>query len=141
VEFEIPPTSPDRAEQDRGNSGIGLAGSYELQILDSFDHTLSGANDLGAIYSIADATTNAALPAGVWQTYDAVFTAPRFDASGTKIANARITAHLNGVLVQDNVEVPNTTLTFEPEAPGLRPIVLQDHGHAVRFRNIWVDPT
>jgi hypothetical protein len=140
VEFQVPPTSADRSEQDRGNSGVGLNGSYEMQILDSFGHDLADKNDLGAIYSIADALTNAALPAGVWQSYDVQFTAPRYDAAGTKIANARITARLNGVLVQDNVEVPNTTLTFEPEAPGTRPIILQDHGHAVRFQNIWVDP-
>jgi hypothetical protein len=140
VEFQVPPTSSDRSEQDRGNSGVGLNGSYEMQILDSFDHPLVDKNDLGAIYSIADAITNAALPAGVWQSYDVQFTAPRYDASGAKIANARITARLNGVLVQDNVEVPNATLTFEPEAPGARPIILQDHGHAVKFRNAWVDP-
>jgi hypothetical protein len=140
LEFQVPPTDPDRAEQDRGNSGVGLAGSYELQILDSFDHELGDKNDLGAIYGVADAITNAALPVGVWQTYDVHFTAARYDVNGTKTANARITARLNGVLIQSDVEVPGTTLTFEPEAAGPRPIVLQDHGHEVQFRNIWVDP-
>jgi hypothetical protein len=140
LEFMVPPTSDDRGEQDRGNSGVGLNGSYELQILDTFGHELSGANDLGAVYSIADAVTNAALPAGVWQSYDVQFTAPRYDAAGAKTSNARVTVRLNGVLVHDDVEVPNSTLTFDPESPGPRPLVLQDHGHAVRFQNIWVDP-
>lgn len=141
LEFMIPPTSPDREEQDRGNSGVGFNGSYELQILDSFGHDLSGANDVGAIYGVADAITNAALPAGVWQSYDVQFTAPRYDAAGNKTANARITARLNGVLVQNDVEVTTATFTFEPESPGSRPLTLQDHGHAVKFKNVWVDPS
>jgi hypothetical protein len=139
LEFRVPVTSASLSEQDRGNSGVGLAGSYEMQILDSYAHPLSGANDVGAIYGVRDAVVNAALPAGVWQSYDVEFTAPRYQ-NGTKIANARITARLNGVLVQNDAEVSAATFTFEPETAGPRPIILQDHGNLVGFRNIWIDP-
>jgi hypothetical protein len=141
LEFQVPVTLASLGEQDRGNSGIGLAGSYELQILDSYGRSLSGANDAGAIYGVRDARVNAALPAGVWQTYDVTFTAPRYDAAGQKTANARVTAYLNGTLVHDDVQIPGPTFTFEPEQRGLRPVILQDHDNLVRFRNIWVDPT
>jgi hypothetical protein len=95
---------------------------------------------VGAIYGLHDALVNATLPAGVWQTYDVAFTAPRFE-NGEKVANARVTARLNGKVVQDNVEVTESTFTFEPETEGPRPIILQDHGNPVKFRSIWVDPT
>jgi hypothetical protein len=139
LEFQVPVTATNLGEQDRGNSGVGLSGSYELQILDSFGRELSDTNDIGAIYGLHDPLVNAALPAGVWQTYDVTFTAPRYE-EGKKIFNARITARLNGKLIQDDVEIEDATFTFESEQEGPRPIILQDHGNLVKFRNIWVDP-
>ncbi|HEV7301948.1 MAG TPA: family 16 glycoside hydrolase [Tepidisphaeraceae bacterium] len=137
IEFKTNPKPHNVAEQDRGNSGIALAGSYELQVLDSYERALADTNDLGAIYGVKNAAVNAALPAGVWQAYDIDFTNARWNGS-TKIANARVTVRLNGVLIHDNVEIPTSTLTFESETPGLRPIILQDHANAVQYRNIWL---
>ena len=79
-----------------------------------------------------------AFPPLSWQTYDVQFTAPRWAADGSKVRNARITSWINGVTVQDNVELPNKTGAGQPEEPILLPIRLQDHGDPVRFRNIWL---
>jgi hypothetical protein len=75
----------------------------------------------------------------VWNTYDVEFQAARWDAQGDKLANARmLSTYLNGVLVQQDVDIPNSTGLGEPEVPGPQPLVLQDHGNRVAFRNIWV---
>lgn len=139
LEFKVPATSPGLDEQARGNSGVYLQGRYELQILDSFGKTLQDKNDLGALYGVRDASTNASLPVEVWQSYDVVFRAARW-SGGTKTQGAVVTARLNGDLVQDNVELPGSTLLGDPEAEAPGPIVLQDHGNRVRFRNIWIQP-
>jgi hypothetical protein len=74
-----------------------------------------------------------------WQTYDIDFTAPRFDASGRKTRNAKMTVRFNGVLVQKDVEIPGPTrAAIQKESPGPGPLHLQDHSHPVRFRNIWI---
>lgn len=139
AEFNVPVKSDTAAEQDRGNSGIGLDGSYEVQVLDSYQRTLADKNDLGAIYGIKDASLNAALPAGAWQTYDITFKAATW-SNGHKTANARAAVYLNGFLIQDNVEIPTSTFTFLPESPNGGPLILQDHGNNVRYRNIWLLP-
>jgi hypothetical protein len=138
LEFNVNAKASSVTEQDRGNSGVALFGSYELQILDSFGRSLADENDVGAIYGIKDAAINAALPAGAWETYDVLFTAPVWQGT-TKISDAHITAWLNGILVQNNVDVPTSTFTFNAEAPGGGPLILQDHNNSVKFRNIWID--
>jgi len=140
VEFWLP-LMPDATGQARANSGVFFMGFvYEIQILDSYglDPT---EYDCGAMYSIKKPDVNAARPPETWQTYDAIFHAPRFDESGKKIANARITLFWNGVMVHDNFEIPSPTPDHnapEPKEPG--PIRLQWHGNDVRFRNVWVRP-
>ncbi len=139
IEFRLP-YMPKARGQARGNSGIYYQGRYETQMLDSFG--LDGKNnETGGIYEIRDPDLNMCLPPLVWQTYDADFTAARFNAQGEKVANARLTVRLNGVEVQPNVEVPRPTRAAplgESAEPG--PIYLQDHGNPVRYRNIWVLP-
>lgn len=137
VEFWIPQTPTSNAEQDRGNSGIYLQGRYEVQVLDSYQHPLDGANDCGAIYELKNADVNAALPAETWQTYEITFRAPRWSGQ-TKSENARISVIWNGQQAQSNVEVPAPTRLGDAEAPGDAPLRLQDHGHGVRYRNIWL---
>jgi type 1 glutamine amidotransferase len=136
LEFRTP-FEPGRRGQGRGNSGVYVQGRYECQILDSFG--LEGrANECGGIYSLAAPRVNACLPPGSWQTYDIDFTAARFDG-GQKVADARMTVHLNGILVHDDVRLPRGTGARKrsegAEAAGL---FLQDHGNPVEFRNIWV---
>ena len=137
VEFWIPSTPSSNAEQDRGNSGIYLQGRYEVQVLDSYQHPLEGANDCGAIYELKNADTNASLPPENWQTYEITFHAARWSGN-TKTANAKISVIWNGQQAQNEVEVPAPTKLGDPENSSTAPLRLQDHGHAVRYRNIWL---
>jgi hypothetical protein len=114
-----------------------LQSRYECQVLDSFGLDRL-ANGLGSLYRFKKPDVNMALPPLNWQTYDVQFTAPRWAADGSKVRNARITSWINGVKVQDDVELPNKTGAGEQEEPVLLPIRLQDHGDPVRFRNIWL---
>ena len=139
LEFKVPVTSENLPEQDRGNSGLYLQGRYELQILDSFNHPLADKNDLGAIYGVRDASSDAALPAGTWQGYDVQFRAARWQG-GQKTENARVSVWLNGEKVQGDVELPGSTFLGDPEADAPGPVRLQDHANKVQFRNIWIVP-
>jgi hypothetical protein len=78
-------------------------------------------------------------PPLTWQTYDIDFTAAEYDAAGKLTKNARITVRHNGVVVHNNLELPNRKTTAAPVdvGPEPGPIYLQDHGNPVRFRNIW----
>jgi Domain of Unknown Function (DUF1080) len=125
---------PEATGQGRSNSGIIHLGIYETQILDSFG--LYGRdNECGAIYKLREPDRNAGYPAGLWQTYDIEFKAPRFTTEGNKTADARMSVRLNGILIHNDVAVPNPTGGGVEVARG--PIVLQDHGNPVQFRNIW----
>ncbi len=143
LEFWVPQTPASSPEQTRGNSGVYLQGRYEIQILDSYAHPLSGMNDAGAIYELKDAESNASRPAETWQSYDIVFRAARY-SGGTKTENARVSVSWNGQLVQDDVVIPGPTRLGDEEAgdQGILsgPIRLQDHGYGVRYRNIWLEP-
>ena len=132
VEFAVPRGS---------NSGVYLMGEYEVQVFDSFgkpDNKL-GQGDVGAIYSTAKPTKNAAKAPGEWQTFDIVFQAPRF-AKGKKTQNAKfVSVKLNGQEIQKDVEVKGPTgsqLSNDEKPTG--PVMLQgDHG-IVAFRNMWI---
>lgn len=147
LEFWVPQTSPDTPEQARGNAGVYLQGRYEVQILDSYERTLGGQNDAGAIYEVRDASQNASLPPETWQSYDIEFRAARFTA-GQKNEDARVSVFWNGQLVQVDTIISGPTRLGTPEEKGAvnaagileGPIVLQDHGDRVRFRNIWLEP-
>ena len=147
LEFWVPKTPPGTPEQARGNSGVYLQGRYEVQILDSFGRTLRGQNDAGAIYEIQDAGQNASLPPETWQRYDIKFRAARFEG-GKKVQDARVSVFWNGQVVHENTVIPRPTRLGTPEvgaevdAAGILtgPIVFQDHGYRVRFRNVWLEP-
>lgn len=137
LEFYLP-FEPHNRGQGRANSGCYLQGRYEVQILDSFG--LEGLdNECGGIYKIARPNTNMCFPPETWQTYDIQFRAARYNDAGEKTENARATVRHNGVVIHENLELPERTaggpLAEGPEKGFLH---LQDHSNPVRFRNIWV---
>jgi Domain of Unknown Function (DUF1080) len=136
VEFQLP-YMPYARGQARGNSGIYLQERYEVQILDSFG--LEGRdNECGAIYRYQAPALNVCLPPLAWQTYDIVFRNPRFGLSGEKVEDALVTVWQNGFPVQSRIEVTDPTGNGKPEGPVRLPILFQNHGNPVRFRNIWL---
>ena len=140
IEF-MTPYMPSARGQGRGNSGVYYQGRYETQVLDSFG-LLGKNNETGGVYSIKDPAVNMCLPPLTWQTYDTEFTAAKYDAEGKKVKHARLTTRLNGVVVQDDTELPHgTTAAPVKEGPDPGPLHLQNHGNPVRFRNIWVFET
>ena len=138
VEFRLP-YMPYAREQARSNSGVYIQTRYEVQVLDSFgfDKKING---IGALYTQREPDLNMALPPLSWQTYDIWFKGPRFDAEGNRTEKARLTAWLNGVPVQDDVEVQDCTGAGKRvgEGPNPLPLKLQQHGNKARFRNVWV---
>jgi hypothetical protein len=128
--------------QGRGNSGIFLQGRYELQVLDSYNNKTYFDGQAGAIYKQYAPLVNVCRKPGEWQVYDVIYHAPRFDETGNLLKPGRFTVLQNGVLVQDNVEVKGPTSgpanpKYKPHPPK-QPLALQDHGTAVRYRNIWI---
>src|SRR5439155_25350252 len=96
----------------------------------------------GAVYGQYPPLVNASRAPGQWQTYDIVYTAPRFDAEGKVLSPVWLTVFHNGVLIQNHVQLtgPSSWLERAPyhAHPEKQPISLQDHGNPVRFRNIWL---
>jgi len=141
LEFATP--SPGRgASQDRGNSGVNFMGRYEVQVLDSFENVTYADGQAAAIYGEYPPLVNVARRPGEWQTYDIVFEAPKFNGT-TLVTPAYITVLWNGVLVQHRRPLTGPTsptrtvhayIAHEAELP----LVLQDHSHPVRYRNVWV---
>lgn len=130
------------AGQERGNSGVFLMGMYEVQVLDSYQNKTYPDGQAAAIYGQYPPLVNACRPPGHWQTYDIIFRAPKFDRNGKLISPTRMTVFHNNILVHDNVALTGPTAhkqrpPYKAHAEKL-PIMLQDHGNPVRFRNIWV---
>lgn len=136
------PTEIEGEGQGRGNSGVFLMGEYEVQILDSYRNTTYFDGQAAAIYKQTPPMVNAMRPPGEWNTYDIIFSAPKFRVNGTLSQPAHITVLHNGVLVLNHFEILGTT--GYTQAPGYSahaeqgPIAIQYHRDAVRFRNIWV---
>jgi hypothetical protein len=141
VDWYEPEIPPDVTGQARGNSGVYIQESYEIQILETYGQSPAD-NGAGAIYLKKAPDVNAAKPPGHWQTYDIVFHAARFDSSGTKVADARVTLWWNGRLVHNDVAIDSPTGAGKPEDPAPGHIRLQDHGDPganPRFRHIWIE--
>lgn len=142
VEWMTPDEQADKIGQDRGNSGFYIQERYEVQVLDSFANVTYSNGQAGSIYKQFIPLVNASRPATQWQSYDIVFTAPRFGTDGKLQSPARITVFHNGVLIQNNVKLKGPTVFRGPPsygpAHGDAPLLLQDHGHQVRFRNMWL---
>ncbi len=128
--------------QGRGNSGVYIMGNYEVQVLDSYESETYYNGQAGSIYKQHIPLVNACLPPGKWQVYDIIFTAPHFNDDGTLKSPTYITVIHNGILIQNHVELTGSTAfigkpTYKPH-PEKLPLLLQDHGNPVSFRNIWV---
>jgi len=137
------PSPADGDAMNWGNSGVFMMGQFEVQIIESHDSRIYADGISGAIYGQSPPLVNASRRPGQWQTFDIVFTAPRFCAD--KLARpAYVTVFHNGVLVQYHKAVLGATVHKALPAYTSKatkgPIVLQSHGSAVRFRNIWVRP-
>jgi hypothetical protein len=136
------PNPPQGTDQMRGNSGVIIMGMYELQVLDSYNAKTYADGQAGAIYGQYPPLVNATRAPGDWQTYDIIFREPRYDSSGHLVSRARETVMLNGVVVQDSTLLSGPTAYHNRPPyfplPEKLPLVLQDHGTPVRYRNIWI---
>lgn len=150
IEWRIPKNISGEG-QARGNSGVFLASTgpgddgYELQVLDNYENKTYVNGQAGAMYKQTAPLVNANRKPGEWQTYDIIWTAPKFNADGSVQSPARVTVFFNGVLVQNNTELLGPTRYIgkasydKPHGPC--PIKLQAHGDKsvpISFRNIWV---
>ena len=148
IEYQIPTTIKETG-QSRGNSGIFLAtlpsgSGYELQVLDNYQNTTYVNGQAASIYKQSAPLVNACRPPGEWQTFDVIWTAPRFNENRILTSLARVTVFHNGVLVQNNTVVLGDTPYIGHPAyrvHGPLPIKLQSHGDPsdpISFKNIWV---
>lgn len=149
VEFRMPPPAPGAKGQARSNSGLYLMTKYEVQMLDSFEDGTDGPitypdGQCGAIYKQRPPAVNACRRPGEWQTYDILFTRPRFAADGTLDTPGRVSVLHNGVAIHSDTTLLGSTLWDGPPAYAAHadalPMELQDHGNPIEFRSIWVRP-
>lgn len=127
--------------QGRGNSGVFFSDRYEVQVLDSYDNTTYFDGQCGAIYKQSPPMVNVCRKPGEWQSYDILYTAPRFEGDKLKTP-AYITVLQNGVVIHNHFEIQGDTF-FDRKAtytahPVKQPIHLQFHGNETMFRNIWI---
>ena len=140
VEFRTPRKVVGEG-QGRGNSGVYIQTLYEVQVLDSYINETYYNGQAGAVYKQSPPMVNASRKPGKWQAYDIVFRAPRFADDGSLSKPASVTVFHNGILVQDHFELKGPTVYAgypKYEKHGDMPLLLQDHGNPVSYRNVWI---
>lgn len=140
IEWKIP-VETGKEGQGKGNSGIFLQSRYEVQVLDSYKNVTYSNGQASAIYKQHIPLVNATKPVDTWQTYDIIFSAPKFAEDGALKKPAYVTVLLNGVLAQNHVEIQGATAWIgapKYDAHGCAPITLQDHSNEVSYRNVWL---
>ena len=135
------PTDISGSDQDRGNSGVLLMDRYEIQVLDSWINVTYADGQAGSLYGQWPPLVNPIRPPGQWQAYDIIFEAPKFDG-GKLVRPAYATVLFNGVLVHHRKEILGVMVhrqvaKYTPHGDE-EPLSLQDHGHKVRYRNVWI---
>ena len=142
LEWRTPPENTKKSGQDRGNSGVFLMSTYEIQILDTYENKTYADGMAAALYGVKPPDANALRPAGEWQSYDIWFKRPLFEDSGKMTSPACVTVMVNGVIVQKNVpfDGPSSHKKRRPyqNHADARPLMLQNHDEVVEFRNIWI---
>jgi len=135
------PSEVRSTSQDRGNSGVLFMSRYEVQVLDAYNNPTYADGTPGSIYGQWPPLALPARKPGEWNVYDIIFEAPEFD--GQKLAKpAFLTVFYNGVVVHSHKEsmgpmVYRQVAKYTPHAPE-DALMLQDHNHPVRYRNIWL---
>jgi len=113
--------------KEQGDSGIYLRGTPQVQIWDSaFNPQGSG----GLFNNQKPENSSQPLvcadkPVGEWNTFH------------IRMVGDRVTIHLNGVLVVDNVVLENYWERDKPVYPSGQ-IELQNHGNTLYFKNIYI---
>ncbi len=141
IEWRSPIEPETLKSQGKGNSGIFMQGMYEVQVLNSYQNRSYRNGQAGSIYKQSAPLVNATSPMGEWNTYDIIYTAPKFTINGGIDTPAYVTVIHNGIVVQNHTKIQGTTEYIgQPKNPvhGAGPISLQDHGNPVSFRNIWI---
>lgn len=141
IEWKSPIEPANRQGQGRGNSGVFLQERYEVQVLNSRESPTYVNGQAGSIYKQTPPMVNACRPEGEWNTYDIIYTAPRFRANGSVEKPAYVTVIHNGIIVQNHFELQGTTEYIGApkwKAHGKGAIELQDHSNEVSYRNIWI---
>ncbi|MBS1509810.1 MAG: DUF1080 domain-containing protein [Bacteroidetes bacterium] len=151
IEWRIP-ANITGTNQARGNSGVFLASTgggddgYEIQVLDNYENKTYVNGQASSVYKQSIPLVNACKKPGEWQSYDIIWTAPRFNDDGTLKSPAKVTVLHNGIVVQNNYELKGMTVyRGQPfyKKHGAAPIKLQDHGdpsEPISYRNIWIRP-
>jgi hypothetical protein len=129
------------------NSGVYLQSRYEVQIraFSQDPKVIPGNHDIAALVDDFAPTANVNRPNGIWQAFDITFRSARYDATGKKQENARVSIWWNGVQVHNNrdAKAPATGLAANTHSgeeldPTLYGLKLQSEGRDVRFRNVWI---
>ncbi|WP_066631025.1 3-keto-disaccharide hydrolase [Labilibacter marinus] len=144
VEWRVPKNEDHGKKMNYGNSGIYFMEQYEVQVYDSYNNhrKIYSNGQAGSIYKQYSPLVNVCKKPGKWESYDIVFTAPQFKDDGTLKSPAYFTVFHNGVLIQNHVELtgPTTHLKYTEykKHPEKMPLLIQSHGSAVEYRNIWI---
>lgn len=141
IEWRVPAGRKVK-NQSGGNSGVFLMQKYEIQVQESHTNVTYADGQTGAMYGQHPPLVNASTPQGEWQSYDIIFTAPRYEGEKC-VSPARVTVIHNGVLIQNHQQYFGPSVykklpSYPKQHPAKAPLMLQWHRDPIEFRNIWL---